>query len=441
MYSTIIEGGFGRGMGLCTRRNRIVESVFSMNILAISLAYPPLAYPRSIQVARLLKFTDATAALFCADEPGVRTDTTIEPDAESKLYKCVRVPLTKSNAGMMIDRFSYRFQRSFWNKRNLAPDAYGSWGKKVLESVGIYLESQSFKPNLIATFAQPFTDHLIGLELKNRLGLPWFAHFSDPWADNPFSRFDEKTRLLNLRMEQLVAENADVLAFTSIETVDLFFSKYSPELRKKAVVLPQCFDPTQFDNTPPKGRITVRYLGNFYGHRTPEPLIDALRHIERKDQEFLDDVTFELIGSGDAAEVSRLSSGLPEGLVRVRGNVSYAESVELMSLSDGLLVVDAPAAKSVFLPSKLIDYIGARRPIFGITPAGTAASLITEMGGTVGDPVDRDDLSKKLRLFLDELKTRRIGRQTEWGDDRVRNRFAAGNVAAEFKSILSGMMR
>ena len=42
-----------------------------------------------------------------------------------------------------------------------------------------------------------------------------------------------------------------------------------------------------------------------------------------------------------------------------------------------LLVIDAPADESLFLPSKLIDYLPARKPILGLTPArGASADLI-----------------------------------------------------------------
>lgn len=412
-----------------------------MNILAISLAYPPLAYPRSIQVARLLKHADADTALFCANEPGARHDDTIEPDAESKLYACKRVTVRKGFADSMLDRIGHRLYKPFWNRRNLAPDAYGQWRKDVLSEVDEFLQTSGFAPAAIVTFAQPFSDHLIGLALKKRLGLPWFAHFSDPWADNPFSPFDKRTRDLNLAMERSVAEAADVLAFTSQETVDLFYPKYPNELKAKAVVLPQCFDPSQFTNNPPKGRVTIRYLGNFYGNRTPEPLIQALNRIASDDPEFLEDVTFELIGPGDAERAGELSSGLPKRLFSIRPGVSYAESLDLMSASDGLLVIDAPSEKSVFLPSKLIDYIGANRPVFGITPVGTAAKLISDLGGNVADPSNQDQLVDKLVRFIDELKHRRIAQESTWGIDAVRTQFTAANVSSRFTSILETMTR
>ena len=48
--------------------------------------------------------------------------------------------------------------------------------------------------------------------------------------------------------------------------------------------------------------------------------------------------------------------------------------------SDGFLVIDAPAIESVFFPSKLVEYISFKIPIFGITPPGTAFNIIEKFG-------------------------------------------------------------
>ncbi len=412
-----------------------------MNILAVSMAYPPLAYPRSIQVARLLKHAAAAAVLFCADEPGARTDQTIEPDAESRLHACFRITVRRSLISRNTDLLLHRFYRRAWNRRNLVPDAYGLWKKDVLTSTGSYLKSSGFRPDAIVTFAQPFTDHLIGLQLKKTLGIPWFAHFSDPWADNPFTAFDDETRKLNADLERSVVETADILAFTSMETVDLFCEKYPESVRKKSRVLPQCYDADQFIERALEDRITLRYLGNFYGRRTPKSLIAALKMIDQRNANVLDGVTVELVGSGDADEVRRLSDGLRAGVLTVRESVGYAESLKMMSSSDGLLVIDAPAEKSVFLPSKLIDYIGAGRPVFGITPAGTAAKLIDELGGLVADPGDQNAVADRLEKFLSQLRKRRSEKCPQaWGSPAVRERFTASRVSSDFDRLLDELV-
>ncbi|MGD9587792.1 MAG: glycosyltransferase [Pyrinomonadaceae bacterium] len=415
------------------------KQLSEMRMIAISLAYPPLAYPRSIQVARLLKYAGIETALFCADEPDARADATIEEEPDKFLEYCERVPVRQSGLSRWIDRLSYRFYKAHWKKRNLTPDPYLGWKGDVLSSVGEFISTVEFRPDIIVSFAQPFTDHLIGMELKRRYGLPWLAHFSDPWVDNPFSPYDEQAKKHNLELERAVVEAADLLVFTSNETVDLVFSKYPDQLRDKARVLPQCFDGARFGNSGrgPGGEILIRYLGNFYGNRTAGPLISALERLCRLDAESIRNVRFELVGPGNAEEVGRLASGLPDGLVSARPGVGYQESLEMMSGADGLMVIDAPAKLSVFLPSKLIDYIGAGRPVLGITPPGAARSLIEELGGMVTDPDHPERAAESIRSFIRELSERRSrGLVDPWGDRTVRERYSAETIASGFRSLI-----
>jgi glycosyltransferase involved in cell wall biosynthesis len=411
-----------------------------LNLLAVSFAYPPLAYPRSIQVARLLKFLNASTVLFCCDEVGARTDPTIEPDAAQVLKQCVRVPHLRGRFQQLIDSFAYQFYKPLWNRRNMVPDGYASWKCLVLEEIKKFMGSCDQHPDTIITFAQPFTDHLIGLELKRMYDLPWLAHFSDPWVDNPFNKYDETTRRLNLELERKVVENADSLVFTSKETIDLVMGKYSPKMLSKARVLPQSFDASLFDYTTRirAQDIVLRHIGNFYGNRTAEPLIKALLSMLATNPTSLDGVRFELIGISNP-EIVRNAGGdkLPAGLLALLPSVTYRESLRLMSEADGLLIIDAPADISVFLPSKLIDYIGAGRPVFGITPSGTAAELIKLLGGGIAGPSEPNEIANALCGFIDLLKTRReSGCVDIWGEPGVRTKFEAHQIGQSFEEII-----
>ncbi|HKQ51355.1 MAG TPA: hypothetical protein VJT74_03235, partial [Pyrinomonadaceae bacterium] len=93
-------------------------------LLAVSFAFPPLAYPRSGQVARLLKHLSFRTALVCADERGARRDETLEPDAEERLYACLRVPFSLRGWRGHADRVASRLKLPLWNK---SPDQYASW--------------------------------------------------------------------------------------------------------------------------------------------------------------------------------------------------------------------------------------------------------------------------------------------------------------------------
>jgi hypothetical protein len=408
-------------------------------LLAVSFAYPPLAYPRSIQVARLLKYAHAATALVCADEEDARRDPTIEPEAESFLAACLRVPFAVSGARRLAKRLAYRLSKPLWARLHYAPDKYGAWRPAAVRAAAAYLAAANFRPAALVTFAQPFTDHLVGLELKRRYGLPWVAHFSDPWTDNPFSNYDARTRRINLGLERAVVEAADRTVFTSRETVEMVFAKYPEELRRRARVLPQCFDPELYgsEETDAGEALVVRYVGNFYGTRSPEPLLRALSAVLAENSAALDGVRFELIGQHDPQLVREAGGDrLPEGLFHVRPAVTYRESLRLMRAADGLLVIDAPADVSVFLPSKLIDYLGAGRPILGLTPPGAAASLVEQLGGPVAHPSDTAAAKSALVSFLAQLRGERRGERRPWGAAEVRRRYEAAQVAGEFDEII-----
>ena len=409
-------------------------------LLAVSFAFPPLAYPRSGQVARLLKHLRFQTALVCADEKGARRDATLEPDAEERLYACLRIPFSLGGWRGQAERVAGRLKLPLWNK---LPDQYAPWKRSVLKAVKDFSRDSWFEPRVLATFGQPMSDHLIGLELKKLYRVPWAAHFSDPWVDNPFGRHDALTRRFNRRLERKVVAAADLLVFTSQETVEMMMAKYPPEWRAKARVLPHSFEPDAYPRAAGADgeAVTVRYTGEFYGGRTPKPLVETVRSLLETDPQLLKGVRFELVGpiSTDALAVSGLDT-LPEGLVVTRPSVNYRESLSLVSAADGLLIIDAPAAKSVFLPSKLIDYVGAGRPILGLTPPGAAADLITRLGGWVADPTDVEAMRRAMTAFLSYLVEYRRGGRADWGEPEIRRSFEAPAVAQMFEGMLRELL-
>ena len=306
------------------------------------------------------------------------------------------------------------------------------------------MRAGDYAPDILVTFGQPMSDHLIGLELKKINGWPWVAHFSDPWVDNPFHRYDALSHARNLSLERSVMQAADCLVFTSEETIEMVMSKYPDEWRTKARVLPQSFDADLFTTRAAERAdgLTIRYTGEFYGHRTPKPLITALRALLAADPSILSDVRFELIGPVDP--LTLVDSGLeslPEELIVIKPPVNYQESLSLLASASGLMIIDAPAKKSVFLPSKLIDYIGAGRPVIGLTPPGAAAILIQQLGGWVADPSDGAAMAETLKAFLLRLHQEREHDAPPWGQPLIRRNYEAAVVARSFEEILRELLR
>jgi glycosyltransferase involved in cell wall biosynthesis len=364
-------------------------------------------------------------------------------DIESFLEGILRVPFTRSRWRSLLDRLSSRVYIPVWSR---TPDHLGPWKKEVLKRLEHFIRAQGCQPDVLVTFAFPLIDNIIGLELKRRLGLPWLAHFSDPWVDSPFKIDDRLTRALNARLERSVIEEADRLVFTSHETAELVMKKYPPALRSKVRVVPHAYEPDCF----PLGlrqrdeRLTIRYLGDLYLHRTPKPLFEALEILSGMNPDLLKRFCFEIVGEIQGLDLIEMGfSRLPADLVSLKPRVGYLESLSLMSSASGLMVIDAVVpenTKSVFLPSKLIEYIGAGRPIIGLTPPGTAADLIEKLGGWVADPANADHVAIVMQQFLSFVWEHRDDPQAEWGKSEVREEFDAKVVVRQFQEVLMELL-
>jgi hypothetical protein len=404
-------------------------------LLAISYMLPPVLAPQSIQIGRLLGHLDmdiatvsgplaATGpALDGADDLARRTVLRIETGFEPPS------PGVALNLARRLVPFYAR-----------VPDEFRRWAARAEGAALAKLAETGFRPDVIASFGEPMSDHLVGLALKRRIGVPWLAHFSDPWADNPFRAGQVLANAINRRLEAQVIAAADRVVFTSEETRDLVMRKYPAGWRAKTTVLPHSFAGSLYPAPSAKsGSIVIRHLGSFYGRRTPLPLLRGLRTI---DPRALEGVSVELIGRTPAwLSFHPVWRALPKGLVQCGGFVSYARSLELMANADLLLVVEAPGAVSVFLPSKLIDYIGARVPVMGIVPPGASASLLRRIGGIVADPLQPRQIADALERGLAEARRRRSLPFTPWGDETVRAEFDVRRISDAFAHMLTETAR
>ena len=75
--------------------------------------------------------------------------------------------------------------------------------------------------------------------------------------------------------------------------------------------------------------------------------------------------------------------------------------------ADMLLILDAPFDISVFFPSKLVDYIGAQKPILAITPEGSCADIVREVGGLVYSPDTLESIQNGIVSAITTLRKRK----------------------------------
>lgn len=381
-----------------------------MRAVFFTREYSPAHNPRAVQVGRLAEATRLPVTVVCA--PAARPgDPTVPGRALPPGARVWEIPDAPGG----------------WPW----PDRHRRWALRAAERVAA--EGGLTRTDVLVTFGHPMSDHLAGLRLKETVGAPWVAHFSDPWADNPYRRPAWAWRALLRPLERRVMERADLVLFTSEETLNLVMGHHPASVRAKAAVLPHAHGagPATARPSSTDKRKIVRYLGHFYGPRSPAPVLAAWRSLLREDPGWGDRVHFEFVGGPPPKGLSSADG------VTFRPAVSYGESLRLMEGADLLLNVDAPFEPNVFFPSKLADYIGAGRPLVVVSPPGASARIAREAGGRHLEPGSPAALAAGLRSVLTALVENRL----EGPSAAVREALAAARVAALFDAMVSSVAR
>lgn len=349
---------------------------------------PPLSGPRAVQVTRTLTALGAlgwTSRVICFDAASDRYkqdyDVSVEQDSHGTV---VRLPVRSPEEWFLF--------RALWRvcpPLKHQPDEKRVWLPQALAAARRALAEQPAE--VIVSFAQPWTDHLIGLRLHRESGLPWVAHFSDPWVDSPYLSTNAWARRTAAAAERDVIAEASRVVFVNAYTRDRVMAKYPAEWLARTHVIPQGFEPsTTLPAHQPGAAMRVVYTGRFYpGVRTPDPFLEALVALERV-RSLKGRVVVEFVG-GEMADCARRASQLHlDEVVHFAGRVGPLEARRRAAAADVLLLIDAPSVgPSLFLPSKLIDYLPLRRPVLGLTPVeGPSADLLRALGYPVTDPHD-----------------------------------------------------
>ena len=366
-------------------------------LLAISWEMPPLSGPRAVQVTRTLvalgeRGWRSRAICFDARSERYHQDHLVSPEAlSSGTVRRLPVPSPEE----------WFFFRALWRvlpPLKHLPDEKRVWVPSAIAEGRRALGEEP--ADVIVSFAQPWSDHLIGLSLHRETRLPWVAHFSDPWVDSPYQGGTAWTLRRAAAMERAVVESATRLIFVNRQTLDRVMQKYPEKWRERAHVVPQGHMGAVAAAAPLRsGPLRIVYTGRFYDRiRTPDTFLRSIAEANRVSS-LAGRLEVEFVGAGMDRYAGLVRELGLSTIVRWAGRVSPEQARQRAAQGDVLLVVDAPSINqpSLFLPSKLIDYLPLGKPILAITPLqGPVADIIGELGYIAVDPADVDGLTMAL---------------------------------------------
>lgn len=260
------------------------------------------------------------------------------------------------------------------------PDARKNWIKPSVKFLSDYIKKH--KIETIITTGPPHSLHLIGLELKEKLGIKWLADFRDPWTTIGYHKalkLTASSKQEHKELERKVLNSADEVIVTSNHTKQEFKTK----TKQPITVITNGYDVHSVRAEGKDEKFTFAHIGSLLSDRNPNILWKAISELITGNETFSNAFQLNLIGvvSDDVVE-SIIDNGLKEHL-NVIGYVNHDEAVAFQQKSRVLLLIeiDSEDTKAI-IPGKLFEYIVSETPILFIGPKDSDVEQIIEQTNT-----------------------------------------------------------
>ena len=261
-----------------------------------------------------------------------------------------------------------------------------------------------------------WTNHLVAYGLSLLTGLPWIAHFRDPWATGFMPgayRFKPEIGVNRWLERATLARASRVVCVTEEHTALL--RRTWPELpAEKFETVLNGYDGAdwqgqQLSPAHPgrSGKFRITYAGSLYLSRNPLPVLRALRQLIEAGEVRREHVEFNLIGWCETSQGQNIAdliaaTGLQD-CVNLTGPLAHTVTLRHLAQADLLLLAEG---LEIQIPGKTFEYLRAGRPILALTSEGAVSRLIerTHSGWAV-EPADESGILRALRECYQQWMT------------------------------------
>ena len=304
-----------------------------------------------------------------------------------------------------------------WVRGNLfIPDARKFWVNPSVQYLKKYIQENNI--DTIVTSGPPHSLHLIGLKLKQELGVKWFADFRDPWTTIGYHKALKLSSYADKKhkgLEHQVLNTADTIIVTS-KTTKIEFQAIT---NKPIEVITNGYDVENVPKQTLDEKFTMAHIGSFLSDRNPKILWESLQELISENELFKAHFQLKLIGKVSQEILDSISEFKLDSYLNNLGYVSHSEAIKHQKASQVLLLIeiDSEETKSI-IPGKLFEYMVSERPIIAIGPKDSDfAEIITSTNtGTFFTYNEKERLKKTIlsnfELYLDKkLQVYPIGLQ------------------------------
>ena len=282
--------------------------------------------------------------------------------------------------------------------------------------------------------------HPAAVKLCSHWGAPLITVWNDPFppciVPEPYGRgMGPMPPPYWRRTMQNIATSTAIQVFVSSHLRDFMKRQLGSLPADRCFIIPH-LAPCCPREQPVDHRFLITHAGGLLPSRQIDTFLSALRSFLDADAQRRKETVFRVIGPNAHLFIQKAQEYGVLDISEHLGEVPYATCTQYLHSSTVLLLVEALMPSSVFLPSKLADYVGAMRPVLAVSPRmGSVGDYIREFGGgLIGDVHSPSDILRALTEL--HCSWSRGTLESDFPTQRLRDQFSESAVTASYKALL-----
>lgn len=326
--------------------------------------------------------------------------------------KIVRTPIRKKHTLLNTHKLkrlpNERTRRFFARFPQIykTPDIFKSWKKKAIRAASEIIENE--KIDIIFSSAPPFTDFLVGVELKQKYGIPLVIDYRDSWLESSINFYPTRLhKFYNSKKELEVLRAADVVLTVNRRIKEQLIERYPNITHNDVNIIPFGYDQEDFDEAttqlPRTNKMRITHAGSFFDLMSPRFFLQGLSIALKRRPEIRKKIEACFLGMLSKENLHMISKlGLTD-IVYSPGYVNHKECIKYLLSSDVLwFIIGKDFGNESVSPQRLSEYFGARKPIIACVPEGAAKGMLRYYEAVkICEPDKPEEIADSILVYYD----------------------------------------
>ncbi|OWT33212.1 glycosyl transferase GT4 family protein [Methanobrevibacter sp. 87.7] len=316
------------------------------------------------------------------------------------------------------------------------PDGMKYWIKPTVKVCEKIIKEKNIDAIISSSF--PVSTHIIAKKLSDKYNIPWIADLRDLWCKNPYIHHNKLRNYFEMRLENKTFKKVDALTVTSNRTKTIL-SNLHPD--REVYSIENGYDKEFYEkldynfNYKKHDKLKITYAGRlYYGKRDPTILFKAISELSNENK--INKDLLEINFYGDSTNIKEFSRKYNlKDIVKIHGFIPHKEVLIKEKESDILLLLSWNNSKeSIFIPGKIFEYMGLKKPVLSIGyKEGGLKDIINETD--IGYHTDNIAECKKilLKYYNEFIENGEINYN---GNKKIEN-YTTEKMAKNFSDVLN----